>query len=97
MAHHPDAEICQTATNFMLRNSDLHSRVCAVCAEVCDRCAEDCERLAAGGEMVQQCAQTCRSCAEACREMSRQTGCPRHASIVQMVSAMTSMPTVKQM
>jgi hypothetical protein len=26
------AEICQTAANFMLRNSELHSRTCAVCA-----------------------------------------------------------------
>lgn len=74
------AEICQSAANFMLRNSELHVRVCAVCAEVCERCAEDCERLAAGDEMMQQCAQTCRRCADACREMSRQTGRPRHAS-----------------
>ena len=28
------AEICQTAANFMLRNSELHARTCAVCAEV---------------------------------------------------------------
>jgi hypothetical protein len=74
------AEICQTAANFMLRNSEQHARVCAVRAEVCDRCAEDCERLAAGDQMMQQCAQTCRRCADACREMSRQTGRPRHAS-----------------
>lgn len=73
-------EICQTAANFMLRNSAMHSRVCAVCAEVCDRCAEDCERLAAGDDMMQQCARICRSCADACREMSRHTGRPREAS-----------------
>jgi hypothetical protein len=74
------AEICQTAANFMLRDSELHARVCAVCAEVCDRCAQDCERLAAGDDMMKRCADTCRHCAEACREMSRQTGRPRRAS-----------------
>lgn len=73
-------EICQTAANFMLRNSVLHSRACAVCAEVCDRCAEDCERLAAGDDMMRQCAEICRRCANVCREMSRQTGRPRQAS-----------------
>ena len=73
-------EICQTAANFMLRNSVLHSRACAVCAEVCDRCAEDCERLAAGDDMMRQCAEICRRCANVCREMSRRTGRPRQAS-----------------
>lgn len=73
------AEICQTAANFMLRNSELHSRVCAVCAEVCDRCAEDCE-FAADDDMMRQCAQACRRCAEACREMAQHSGRPRHAS-----------------
>ena len=74
------AEICQTATNFMLRASELHARSCAVCAEVCERCAEDCDRLAAGDDMIKQCAETCRRCADACREMSRHTGRPRRAS-----------------
>ena len=74
------AEICQSAGNFMLRNSEMHARVCAVCAEVCERCAKDCERIGTGDEMMQQCAQICRSCADACREMSRQTGRPRQAS-----------------
>jgi hypothetical protein len=73
------AEICQTAANFILRNSELHARVCAVCAEVCDRCAEECERLAAGDNIMQRSTQTCRTCAEACREMSRHSGRPsRH-------------------
>ena len=74
------AEICQTAANFMLRNSELHARTCAVCAEVCERCAEDCERLGFEDQMMQQCAETCRRCADACREMSRHSGKPRQAS-----------------
>ena len=63
------AEICQTSANFMLRGSELHGRVCAVCAEVCERCAEDCERFG-DDQQMQACAQACRSCAEACRQMA---------------------------
>jgi hypothetical protein len=50
------AEICHTASNFMLRDSELHARVCAVCAEVCDRWAEECEKLGAADEMMRDCA-----------------------------------------
>jgi hypothetical protein len=60
------AELCRTAADFMLTNSDLHARVCAVCAEVCDACAQNCEQV---GDM-DDCVQTCRRCAESCRSMS---------------------------
>ena len=73
------AEICQTAANFMLRNSELHARTCGVCAEICERCAEDCDRFGDDPTM-QQCSQICRHCAEACKEMSRHGGRPRQAS-----------------
>lgn len=63
------AEICQTSANFMVRNSDLHGQVCAVCAEVCERCAEDCERFE-DDQVMQQCAEICRSCARSCSEMA---------------------------
>ena len=63
------AEICQTSANFMLRGSDLHGRVCAVCAEVCERCATDCERFGDDAQM-QACTEACRRCAESCRQMA---------------------------
>lgn len=63
------AEICQTSANFMLRGSDLHGRVCAVCAEVCQRCAQDCERFT-DDEQMRHCAKACRTCAESCRQMA---------------------------
>lgn len=63
------AEICQTSANFMLRNSNLHGRVCGVCAEVCERCADDCARFT-DDSVMQQCAEVCRRCAASCREMS---------------------------
>lgn len=61
-------EICQTAANFMLRGSDLHTSTCETCAEVCEACADSCEEV--GGEEMKNCAETCRNCAESCREMS---------------------------
>ena len=63
------AEICQTSANFMLRGSDLHTRICAICAEVCDRCAQDCERMGNDAQM-QACADACRRCAASCRRMA---------------------------
>ena len=63
------AEICQTAANFMLSGSDLHTRTCAVCAEVCELCADDCEQV---GDM-EECVQICRKCAESCRRMASAT------------------------
>lgn len=63
------AESCQTSANFMLRNSDLHSRFCGACADVCNRCAQDCDRM---GDDIQMkaCAEMCRHCAESCRRMA---------------------------
>lgn len=64
------AEICQASANFMLRGSDLHTDVCAVCADVCQRCAEDCGRMSEDEEM-RSCAEICRACAESCMGMAR--------------------------
>lgn len=64
------AEICQTGANFMLRDSQLHSRTCGVCAEACLRCAEDCERFRDDDQMT-ACAEVCRRCAASCQEMAR--------------------------
>jgi hypothetical protein len=63
------AQICATSADFMLRGSDLHPRVCGVCAEACDRCAESCEQLGDDTQM-RHCAEVCRRCAESCRRMA---------------------------
>lgn len=60
------AHICDTAANFMMSNSDLHAKVCAVCADVCDACAQSCEET---GDM-EECVRACRQCAESCRQMA---------------------------
>lgn len=60
------AEICQTAMNFMLRNSAQHAAICRACAEVCRACAASCEKV---GDM-QECVDVCRRCAESCERMA---------------------------
>ncbi|HEX5385335.1 MAG TPA: four-helix bundle copper-binding protein [Gemmatimonadales bacterium] len=65
------AQICATSAEFMLRQSELHSSVCGVCAEACRRCADDCERMANGDGMMQQCAQVCRRSQHSCERMAR--------------------------
>lgn len=62
------AEICQTAADFMLRNSDLHATVCSSCAEVCLHCAVACEQFG-DDERMKVCAAACRRCAEHCQLM----------------------------
>lgn len=63
------ASICQTSADFMLRGSDEHARLCAVCATICQRCAEDCDRFA-GDDVMQACAVSCRQCADSCEHMA---------------------------
>ena len=82
------ADICHTAANFMIRESELHAHVCLACAEVCQRCADDCERMADDLRM-KACADTCRHCAESCRAMATAPGAvatvprgPRRATAV---------------
>lgn len=63
------AAICQTAADFMLRESPLHGAVCAVCAEVCEVCAAACDTFA-GESRLEHCAQACRQCAAGCEALA---------------------------
>jgi hypothetical protein len=63
------AEICQTAGNFMMRSSTLHTQICELCATICEQCARDCDRFS-DDEPMRRCAETCRRCAASCRQMS---------------------------
>lgn len=62
-------QMCQVATDFMTRNSELHHAVCQACAEICEACAKSCEDI--GGKEMDKCAEICRGCAETCREMAK--------------------------
>ncbi len=64
------AQICQTSADFMIRGSELHPRVCALCADLCERCAQDCERVDRNDEQMKACADLCRRCAESCGKMA---------------------------
>jgi hypothetical protein len=60
------AEICRSAAAFMMIGTDLHSRLCGLCAEVCEACAKSCEEV--GG--MERCVEACRRCADSCRQMA---------------------------
>jgi hypothetical protein len=62
-------EICQASADFMLRESEMHGRVCAACAEVCARCEQSCRQFD-GDSHMSDCAGICRQCAESCRRMA---------------------------
>lgn len=63
------AQICAVSADFMIRQSTLHPRTCAVCAEACLACAADCERMSED-QMMQMCAEICRRCADSCQKMA---------------------------
>jgi hypothetical protein len=62
------SEICRVGADFMMRQSQRHPEVCALCADICDECAEECSRYA--DEDMRLCAETCRNCAASCRDMA---------------------------
>lgn len=64
------AEICQTAANFMMRDSSLHTTVCRVCAEACRTCIESCEGISDLDDQMKNCINICKQCAESCEKMS---------------------------
>ena len=63
------AHSCRASADFMLRGSELHAKVCDVCAEACERCAKSCAQLGDDVEM-KACADTCWRCAESCKQMA---------------------------
>jgi len=62
-------DICQTAADFIDRESALHAHTCAACANVCEACAESCEKI--GSDQMRKCAEICRKCAASCRQMGK--------------------------
>jgi hypothetical protein len=60
------SQICAVSADFMLRQSDLHTQTCGVCAQACMTCAEDCEQMS-DDEMMKMCAEICRRCADSCQ------------------------------
>lgn len=63
-------EVCQTSANFMARGSDVHRKICGVCADICEKCAVSCEQVDPNDEMMKHCAEICRRCAASCHKMA---------------------------
>lgn len=62
--------LCQTAANFMIRNSPNHKEVCRLTAQLSEKCAADCERVDSSDHMMSRCTEVCRKCAESCKRMA---------------------------
>jgi hypothetical protein len=63
------ARICNTNSDFMLRNSMYYPQTCGLTADICDECGDVCDRFE--DDFMKECASVCRRCAESCREMAR--------------------------
>lgn len=67
------AETCLLSANFMMRDSNMHGRTCALCEQACQRCADMCERIgsqAPEDSQITACAAMCRQCATSCGLMA---------------------------
>jgi hypothetical protein len=62
------AQLCMTTADALLRKSQFHAQLCALCTDVCETCARECEAL----QGMNACVATCRDCAESCRVAARQ-------------------------
>lgn len=58
-------QLCQTAADYMTRNSEMYTLVCLALSGVCEACAKSCEKI--GGDEMLKCAEACRKCVESCR------------------------------
>jgi hypothetical protein len=68
------AEICQTCSTFVMRDSQFAASIRKLCAEVCKACAAACDKTSRGS-IGKECAAACRRCAETCVN----AGSPVHA------------------
>jgi hypothetical protein len=67
------AQMCATASDYMLRESPFHNRICRVCSDLCKQCGKDCEQTAADDQMMKQCIEICRKCGDSCERMASKT------------------------
>lgn len=62
------ADVTTLHARFMLRESEHHAQLAAVCADLCEDCADECSQH--DEDHCQQCVDVLRRCAESCREMA---------------------------
>jgi hypothetical protein len=68
------SEMCETCSNFVMRESRFSADICKLCAEVCRACAAACDKTSQGS-IAKECAAACRGCMETCPSV----GSPVHA------------------
>ncbi|MFP4623321.1 MAG: four-helix bundle copper-binding protein [Gemmatimonadota bacterium] len=61
-------EMCQTASNFMLRGSPNHKRVCGVNARLCRDVAEEAGKF--DDDVMKKVREVAAACAESCERMA---------------------------
>ena len=63
------SQICQTAADFITRDSDVSCRISEIAAYLCERTSVNCEQWAAADPQMKQCMEVCRRCGECCRKI----------------------------
>lgn len=63
------ADICALTANLMLRESDLHRRMCDVCADACTACGNRCLCFPED-ERMKACASACLQTASICQKIA---------------------------
>ena len=61
------ADICQTALNYIARDSKHAGTIVELCSQICSECADECEKHASHHEHCRYCAEVCRRCEEECK------------------------------
>lgn len=64
------ADISRTAADFMLRGSELHQRICELCAAVAARCAQQIREHFGDDPQMKSCVDACLRAASSCKEMA---------------------------
>lgn len=62
------ADLATLHARFMVRNSDYHGDLAAICADLCQECATECEHH--DHDHCQTTATILRDCADSCRDMA---------------------------
>lgn len=62
------SDIASLHARLMIRESEFHPGLAAVCADACEACADECEQF--DSDHCQLCADVMRECAQTCRDMA---------------------------
>lgn len=61
------ADICETTSRYLCRESPRSEQACTVCAQICRLCSISCSEISDLDEHMDACVRSCDACEEACR------------------------------